>query len=89
MRILDENQIKQKITRLAFEIAEQNYSTDEVILLGINNNGHQFVSHGYVLHQRICLEKGIFTIFKSIDHYRRSDARIQPVLSGYLWRICQ
>lgn len=42
MRILDENQIKQKITRLAFEIAEQNYSTDEVILLGINNNGHQF-----------------------------------------------
>ena len=26
----------------SFQIAEQNYSKDEVVLLGINNNGHQF-----------------------------------------------
>ena len=42
MRILDEKQIKQKIIRLAYEVAEQNYSADEILLLGINNNGHAF-----------------------------------------------
>ncbi len=42
MEILDSKQIKQKIRRLAFEIAENNFAEDEIILAGINNNGVHF-----------------------------------------------
>ncbi len=42
MRILDEQAIKQKITRLAFQIAENNFQYGEIILAGINNNGYGF-----------------------------------------------
>lgn len=42
MKILDENQIRQKIVRLAFQIAEQNYAAEEIILMGINKNGLAF-----------------------------------------------
>lgn len=42
MRVLDEKQIKDKIKRLSFQIAEENYSKEEILLLGINNNGYQF-----------------------------------------------
>lgn len=42
MKILNEAQIKQKIKRLAFEILENNYEEEELILLGINNNGLYF-----------------------------------------------
>lgn len=42
MLVLDEKQIKQKIKRLAFEIAEQNYQCDCIVLAGINNNGYGF-----------------------------------------------
>lgn len=42
MRILDEQAIKQKTVRLAFQIAENNFQYDEIILAGINNNGYGF-----------------------------------------------
>jgi pyrimidine operon attenuation protein/uracil phosphoribosyltransferase len=42
MRVLDEQAIKQKITRMAFQIAENNYQYNEIILAGINNNGYSF-----------------------------------------------
>jgi pyrimidine operon attenuation protein / uracil phosphoribosyltransferase len=42
MQILDEQSIKQKITRIAFQIAENNFQYDEIILAGINNNGYGF-----------------------------------------------
>jgi pyrimidine operon attenuation protein/uracil phosphoribosyltransferase len=42
MKILDEISIQKKTTRLAFQIAEHNYSFDEIILAGINNNGYGF-----------------------------------------------
>ena len=42
MKILNETQIKQKIKRLAFEIVEQNFDEDKIILAGINNNGMNF-----------------------------------------------
>ncbi len=42
MVILKNAAIKQKITRLAYEIAEQNYGAKEIVLLGINNNGWKF-----------------------------------------------
>ncbi len=42
MKLLDPQQIKQKIKRLAIEILEENFSEDEIILAGINNNGYRF-----------------------------------------------
>ncbi len=42
MVILKNDAIKQKIVRLAYEIAEQNYDAREIVLLGINNNGWRF-----------------------------------------------
>ena len=42
MLLLNEKQIKQKIKRLAFEIAEQNYLSHSIVLAGINNNGYGF-----------------------------------------------
>ena len=48
MKILNDRQIRQKIRRLAFEILENNYEEDEIILAGINNNGMVFAQllHG-------------------------------------------
>lgn len=42
MKILDRNQIKQKIKRLAIEILENNFEEKAIILIGINNNGTGF-----------------------------------------------
>jgi pyrimidine operon attenuation protein / uracil phosphoribosyltransferase len=42
MKILDEKSIKNKIQRIAYQIAEHNYQSEEIILAGINNNGHAF-----------------------------------------------
>lgn len=42
MKILNHRQIQQKIKRLAFEILENNYDEEEVILAGINKNGLTF-----------------------------------------------
>lgn len=39
MQILGDYQIRQKITRMAYEILENNIDADEIILAGINNNG--------------------------------------------------
>jgi len=40
--ILNDNQIKQKVRRLAFEIIEQNIDTKRIFFVGINNNGYRF-----------------------------------------------
>lgn len=40
--ILNEQQIQQKIKRLAIQILEQNHDESEVYLIGINNNGLGF-----------------------------------------------
>jgi pyrimidine operon attenuation protein / uracil phosphoribosyltransferase len=42
MLILDQHQIKQKIKRLAVEILEHNLDQDELVVLGVNNNGMAF-----------------------------------------------
>jgi pyrimidine operon attenuation protein / uracil phosphoribosyltransferase len=42
MQILDNRQIDQKVKRLAIEILEHNYTEEEIILVGINNNGLHF-----------------------------------------------
>lgn len=42
MQILDDQQIKQKIKRIAIEILEHNFEEQEVILAGLNNNGLGF-----------------------------------------------
>ena len=42
MIILNDGEEKQKIQRLAYQIAENNFEQDEIILAGINNNGYGF-----------------------------------------------
>ncbi len=42
MKILTDHQIRQKIRRLAIEIAEHNYDEQEIILAGINKAGTTF-----------------------------------------------
>ena len=42
MKLLEGGQIKQKVQRLAYQIAENNFHLEEIILLGINNNGFGF-----------------------------------------------
>ncbi len=42
MQILDDQQIRQKIKRIAIEILEHNFEEQEVILAGLNNNGLGF-----------------------------------------------
>ena len=42
MQILDDQQIRQKIKRIAIEILEHNFDEQEVILAGLNNNGLGF-----------------------------------------------
>lgn len=42
MKILDHNQISQKIKRIAYQILEANYDKEEIILAGINNKGLGF-----------------------------------------------
>ena len=42
MKILDSLQIKNKILRMAYEIAETNFDSEKVYFLGINNNGYNF-----------------------------------------------
>lgn len=44
MKILDKQQITQKLTRLAYEIYECNYGEKEITLAGINNNGMRFAA---------------------------------------------
>ena len=42
MKILDSLQIRRKIERMAFEIIEENFKSEKLYLLGINNNGFNF-----------------------------------------------
>ena len=45
MKILNTNQIRQKIKRLAIEILEKNTDAKEIILAGINNKGFEFAEY--------------------------------------------
>lgn len=42
MKILSNTQVNQKISRLAIEILENNYTEKKILLAGINNNGLGF-----------------------------------------------
>ena len=42
MKILEDLQIRRKIKRMAFEIAESNFENEKIFFLGINNNGYNF-----------------------------------------------
>ncbi len=44
MKILDHEQIKTKLKRLAIEILENNLDQNEIIIAGINQNGFRFAS---------------------------------------------
>lgn len=50
MKLLDKNQIQQKIKRLAIQILENNLEEQEIVLAGINNNGLTFAK---MLHKQL------------------------------------
>ncbi|MFQ5447239.1 MAG: phosphoribosyltransferase family protein [Saprospiraceae bacterium] len=50
MKILTDHQIRQKISRLAIEIAENNFDEPAIILAGINQNGMAFAR---LLHEQL------------------------------------
>jgi len=68
MKLLNHHQIQQKIKRLAFEILENNYDEEEVILAGINNNGLSFA--------RLLLDqlKGISDVYFSLTRIELNPA---------------
>lgn len=63
MKILTDHQIRQKIRRLAIEIAEHNFDEKEIILAGINRAGTTFAQ---LLHEQL----------KSIAHMNITITRI-------------
>ena len=63
MKILTDHQIRQKIRRLAIEIAEHNLEEEEIILAGINKAGTTFAQ---LLHDQL----------QGISHLRTSLTRI-------------
>ena len=54
MKILDRVQIKRKIERMAFEIAESNFESEKLYILGINNNGYHFAEMLKTQLEKIC-----------------------------------
>ncbi len=44
MSVLNDKQIGQILTRMAYEIIEQNISAKKILLAGINNNGYRLAS---------------------------------------------
>lgn len=44
MQVLNHYQIKHKISRLAYEILENNLDENEIYIIGINNNGSKLAS---------------------------------------------
>ena len=47
MEVLNQYQIAHKISRLAYEILENNGDADSIIIAGINNNGYRFADFLY------------------------------------------
>ena len=44
MSVLNDKQIGQILTRMAYEIIEQNIDAKQLVLVGINNNGHRLAN---------------------------------------------
>lgn len=67
--ILDDNAIKLKIQRLAYEIYEHNYKEKALYLLGINTSG-------YKMAESLCAElKKICTINVELEHLKMNPAK--------------
>jgi len=45
VKILDTLQIKQKLSRLAYEVYENNFSEKELLIVGIEGNGYKVATH--------------------------------------------
>lgn len=57
MKILDRLQITRKIERMAYQIAESNFDSKKIYLLGINNNGYGFAEMIKSKLENICEQK--------------------------------
>ena len=73
--VLDEAQIKQKIRRIAYEIHENNFAEDQLVLAGIEGQGYLFAQ---VLQQEIekIADKKILLVRISLDKQAPSQSAI-------------
>ncbi len=62
MQILTDQQIRQKIRRIAIEILERNYGEPEIILAGLNNNGLGFAKLLLAELQAVATKSTILTL---------------------------
>lgn len=61
MIILNDKQIRHKVTRLAYEIIEQNIENKDIHLAGINNNGYAFAE--MILTELVKINPGNISFF--------------------------
>ncbi len=71
MQVLNDYQIKQKIQRLSYEILENNLDEDEIILVGINNNGYGFAKLLFESLTAISDKKVVLSKIKFRESYSR------------------
>jgi len=64
MQILNHQQIKHKINRLAYQILENNFQTKKLIFAGINNNGLAFAKKLKQVYDKIAKHKSELAAIK-------------------------
>lgn len=74
-RVLDEAQIRQKIRRIAFEIQENNFAEEQLVLAGIEGQGYLFAR---MLQQEIekIADKKVLLVKISLDKQAPSQSAI-------------
>jgi len=68
--IINSEKVNQKITRIAYEILENNFEEEELILVGISKRGYQFAEKVYESLQKIDpkLKTSLFSISLDKDN---------------------
>ena len=70
--ILNKEQIKQKSSRIAYQILEDNFDETNIVLVGIANRGYIFAQRLQKILQEIATDKQIELIKVTIDKNKRS-----------------
>ncbi|QBQ42288.1 phosphoribosyltransferase family protein [Sphingobacterium psychroaquaticum] len=70
--VLDKDQIKQKSIRIAYQILEDNFEEDSIVLVGIAERGYVFAERLQKILQEIAPDKGFELIKVTIKKSKRS-----------------
>ena len=61
IKILDSNQIDQKLNRMAYQVYETNFKEKELLIVGIEGNGYKVAQRIAVIMERISTIKIFFS----------------------------